>query len=218
MKLIGLLCAGLIAATVAVAGPKMEEGKEYVKLAQPQPVSSGDKIEVIEFFWYGCPHCYHLEPEVSAWLKNKPDDVEFIRIPAVLGPSWELLARGYYTAEVLGVLDKIHAPLFEYLHKERKRIKSVDDLRAFFVKQGVSAEDFDNTYHSFAVVTKTNRANQADERYGVEGVPSLIVGGEYRTSMSMAGSGGVTPMEVVDYLIEQERSVAGTQEHSASVR
>ena len=217
MKLIGLLFAGLIAATAASAGSSLEEGKQYERLAQPQPVStSDDKIEVIEFFWYGCPHCYHLEPELAAWLKTKPEDVEFIRIPAILGPSWELLARGYYTAEVLGVLDRIHEPLFDYLHKDRKQIKNVDELKAFFVAHGVSAADFDKAYNSFAVITKTNRSKQADELYGIDGVPSLIVDGKFRTSMGMAGTANVNPMVVVDYLIGQERASRPQQKQTAA--
>jgi len=216
MKLIGLLFAGLITASAAFAGPAMEEGKQYERLAQPQPVTTDDKIEVIEFFWYGCPHCYHLEPDLVAWLKTKPDDVTFIRIPAVLGPAWELLARGYYTADVLGVVDKIHEPLFDYLHKERKQIKDENDLRAFFGSHGVSAADFDKAYNSFAVITKTNRAKQASELYGIDGVPSLVVDGKFRTSMGMAVSNNTQPMQVVDFLIAQERGSKSPQKQTAT--
>lgn len=216
MRLIGLLFAALAAMSAACAGPVMEEGKQYERLAQPQPVSTGDKIEVIEFFYYGCPHCYHLEPEVAAWLKTKPSDVEFVRMPAVLGPSWELMARAYYTADLLGVVDKIHTPLFDYLHKDRKQIKNVDELKAFFVAHGVSAEDFDKAYNSFAVVTKTNRAKETPQRYGIDGVPSLIVAGKYRTSMGMAGQNNAKPMDVVNFLIEQERQSAGSQKQTAT--
>ena len=99
-----------------------EEGVKYKRIANPQPPSATDKIEVLELFWYGCPHCYQIEPEVEVWLKSKPDDVGFVRMPAVLGPSWELLARAYYTADLLGATDKIHKPLFERLHKQGKTV------------------------------------------------------------------------------------------------
>ncbi len=181
-----------------------EEGVQYQKIATPQPTTSDDKIEVLEMFWYGCPHCYHLEPILNAWRKHLPEDVAFVRIPAVLGPSWELLARAYYTAQALGVLDKIHEPLFDHIHKERKAIRNVADLKAFFEQQGVSGEDFDKTYKSFAVVMDTNRAREAHERYGVTGVPTLIVDGKYRTSASLAG-GNEKMLEVVDYLVAKER-------------
>ena len=207
---------GLMLALPAWAAGDFQEGKQYAPLAAPQPVSSDDKIEVIEFFWYGCPHCYHLEPELDKWLEKKPDDVEFVRIPAVLGPSWELLARGWYTAQLLGVEDKIHRPLFDHLHKDRKRIRTVEDLKAFFASQGVSGEDFDKTYNSFAVVTKTGRAKQMISRYGLNSVPTLVVAGKYRTGPSMAG-GNAAMLEVVDYLVEQER-LAGKQATAAAAQ
>jgi len=212
-KLVVLLALSLMAAT-SFAG--YEEGVQYQKISTPQPTSSDDKIEVLELFWYGCPHCYHLEPELNAWLKKLPDDVVFVRVPAVLGPSWELLARGYYTADLLGVLDKIHEPLFDYLHKQRKTIRNVAELKAFFEKQGVSAEDFDKTYNSFAVVTRTNRAKEAHNLYGATGVPTLIVDGKYRASASLVGS-NEKMLQVVDFLIDKERKARQASAESAPV-
>jgi len=187
----------------------MKEGVNYERLSAPQPTESADKIEVRELFWYACPHCYQLEPELHAWLKNKPADVEFVRMPAILGANWELLARAYYTAEILEVVDKVHGPIFERLHKDRKRIRTPDDVKAIFVKQGVTDADFDNAFKSFAVVTKTNRAKRTREMYGIKGVPALIINGKYRTSATMAG-GNRQMFEVVDYLIELERKAAGS--------
>jgi thiol:disulfide interchange protein DsbA len=205
MKKLLTLLALLLVAPASFAA--IEEGVQYQKVLTPQPTSGDGKIEVLEMFWYGCPHCYHLEPELNAWLEKKPDDVEFVRLPAVLGPKWELLARGYYTAELLGVLDKIHEPLFERIHKQHKPVRNVEELKAFFESQGVSGDDFDKTYNSFAVVTRTNRAKEAHNKYGVTGVPTLIVDGKYRTSASMAGSNKKL-LEVVDFLIEKERQAA----------
>jgi thiol:disulfide interchange protein DsbA len=213
MKRFFTLLALLLLAPAGFAA--IEEGVQYQKVATPQPTSSGDKIEVLELFWYGCPHCYHLEPELSDWLQHKPDDVAFVRMPAVLGPSWELLARGYYTAEMLGVLDKIHQPLFDRIHKDHKPIRNVGDLKAFFEEQGVSAADFDKTYNSFAVVTRTNRAKDAHNLYGVTGVPTLIVDGKYRTSASQAGSNRKM-LEVVDFLIDKERKASGAAAAAAA--
>jgi len=194
----------LLVLMMPLAHAGFEEGVKFKRIANPQPTSTADKIEVLELFWYGCPHCYTLEPEIDTWLKNKPKDVEFVRTPAVLGPSWELLARGYYTAELLGATDKIHKPLFERLHKERKRIRNADELKDFFVAHGVSAEDFDNTFSSFAVITKTNRAKQAHDRYGITGVPALVVNGKYLVTAELAG-GNKQALEVVDFLVQQER-------------
>lgn len=216
MKMIWSLVFALLLPLSAVA-KEFQAGKEYVALAKPQPVNSADKIEVIEFFWYACPHCYHLEPELNAWLKDLPEDVEFIRVPAVLGPNWELLSRGYYTAEVLGMADKIHAPLFEHLHKARKRIRNSAELKAFFVSQGVSEADFDKAFKSFAVVTKTNRAKQSSQRYGLNSVPTLVVAGKYRTGPSKAG-GNKGMLEVVNYLIEKERAGKKVDQAAAATR
>jgi len=196
------LLALLLIMPLAHAG--FDEGIEYRKLANEQPVD-GDGIEVRELFWYGCPHCYFLEPELHAWLEKKSDDVVFVRMPAVLGPSWELLARAFYTAELLGVTDKTHPAIFARIHKDRKRIRNADDVKKIFLAQGVSEQDFDNTYKSFAVITRTNRAKQAARLYGITGVPTLVVNGKYRTTAQLAG-GNKQMLEVVDFLIEKERN------------
>ncbi len=183
----------------------VKEGVNYQVIAKPQPTADTGTIEVLELFWYGCPHCYQLEPEIEAWLETKPDDVTFIRLPAILGPTWELGARAFYTADLLGVTDKIHTPMFERLHKQRKPLRNADDVKAFFVERGVSAEDFDKTFNSFAVITRTNRAKQARDMYGITGVPALVVNGKYRTTAELAG-GNRQLLEVVNALVEQERN------------
>jgi thiol:disulfide interchange protein DsbA len=184
-----------------------QDGKEYVVLSSPQPTSSGDRIEVVELFFYGCPHCYRLEPVISEWLTSKPDDVEFVRMPAVLGPSWEMYGKAYYTAELLGVVDKVHPAIFDILHKDKKQIRDEAALQAVFVEQGVSAEDFRNTFNSFAVSVRLNNAKQMTTRYAIEGVPTVIVNGKYRTSASRAGN-NEDVIKVTDYLVAQERQQA----------
>jgi thiol:disulfide interchange protein DsbA len=184
-----------------------QEGKEYLLLSPQQPTSTGDKIEVVELFWYGCPHCYELEPQVQAWLKNKPADVELVRMPAVLGQRWELLAQAYYTAELLGITDKIHPALFEAIHDKHMKIDDEAALQAFFVDQGVSAEDFKKTFNSFAVAVKMNNSRQMTRRYKITGVPTIIVNGKYSTGAKLAGSNQAL-FEVVDYLVAQERAAA----------
>jgi thiol:disulfide interchange protein DsbA len=196
---------------IPIAQAEFTEGVEYKTLATPQPTSTGDNIEVRELFWYGCPHCYHLEPELDKWLETKPGNVELVRMPAILGPSWELLGRAYYTAELLEVVDKIHKPLFSRLHVDRKRIRNEEELQAFFVEQGISAEDFQNTYNSFAVITKTRRSDQAAQLYGLTGVPALVVNGRYLVTASMAGS-NEKMLKVVDFLIAREAASVGEGE------
>jgi thiol:disulfide interchange protein DsbA len=193
-------------ATTALAGG-YTEGKEYKALANPQPTSSGDKIEIVELFWYGCPHCYRLEPYIAEWLASKPDDVVFVQMPAIVGPPWELLAKAYYTAEFLGVKEQIHLALFDYLHKDKKKINTAAEVQAFFIRQGVSEEDFKNTFNSFAVAMKVNNAKLMTTRYGITGVPTIIVNGKYNTSGSLAGSNENT-VKVMDYLVKQEQQAA----------
>jgi thiol:disulfide interchange protein DsbA len=184
-----------------------KEGEQYKALAQPQATASADKIEVVELFWYGCPHCYRLEPVIGNWLKNKPDDVEFVRMPAIVGPPWELLAKAYYTAEFLGVMDTVHYALFDAIHKDKKKVVDEAAVQAIFEAQGVSAEDFRNTFNSFAVAVKVNNARMMTKRYAISGVPTIIINGKYNTSGSLAGS-NENILKVVDYLVEQERQAA----------
>ena len=190
--------------SVSACAEGYEQGKQYTELSNPQPTSSADKIEVVELFWYGCPHCHSLEPHIQKWLSTKPDDVEFVRMPAILSNRWELLAKAYYTAELLDVVDKTHVALFEALHTKKIKIDDEAALQKFFVSQGVSAEDFKKTFNSFAVNIKINNARQMTRRYATSGVPLLVVNGKYSTSQSMA-RGSEAAIKVVNYLIEKER-------------
>jgi thiol:disulfide interchange protein DsbA len=207
VKWLAVLLIPAFMATTALAAD-YTEGKQYKALANPQATANADKIEVLELFWYGCPHCYRLEPYMAQWLASKPDDVEFVRMPAIIGPPWELLAKAFYTAEFLGVTDKVHPALFDAIHKDRKKLTSEAAVQAVFVEQGVSEEDFKNTFNSFAVVMKVNNAKLMTRRYAITGVPTLIINGKYSTSGSLAGSNENT-IKVMDYLVEQERQTAG---------
>lgn len=196
----------LVAASTVASGV-FTDGKEYHSLSSPQPNSSPGKIEVVELFWYGCPHCYHLEPFIHQWLENRPEDVNFVRMPAILGSSWELLAKAYYSAELLGVLDKVHSELFAEIHERNNPIKDEKTLRQFFVDHGVAAANFDKTFNSFAVSVKINNARQMTRRYALSGVPTIIVNGKYSTSAGEAGS-NENVISVINYLIVQERKLA----------
>ncbi len=198
--IVGLL-TGLLMAT---GSAQAQQGQGYELVNPPQPTATGDKIEVVELFWYGCPHCFRLEPSIKRWLESKPADVEYVRIPAILPPAWELLARAYYVAEALGKVEEIHDPLFNAIHAERQRIGTQDALADFFAAHGVDRDTFDKTFRSFSVETKIKRAKLMSERYGINGVPAIIVNGKYRTSGSLAGS-NANMLRVVDQLIAQER-------------
>jgi len=200
------------------------EGEQYLRLASPQPTTAPGKIEVVEVFSYACPHCFHMEPELEEWLKAKPDDVVFVRLPVIFRPDWELLAKAYFTAEILGVLDKTHVALFEAIHDKNEKFGDEAAMQAFFASQGVSADDFKKTFDSFAVAVKVNNAKLMTRRYAITGVPTLIVNGKFSTSATLAGVNeknlsvkalNEKTLQVVDYLVEQERK-AGKPSASAT--
>ncbi len=178
-------------------------GEHYEVISPAQPTSSKDKIEVVEMFWYGCPHCFRLEPFVERWLKRKPANVKFVRMPGVFRPSWEIHARAYYTAEILGVVDKVHRPMFDAIHEMKQRMNTEASILALFVKHGVSEKEFKRVFKSFAVETKLRRAKDMGTRYQASGVPALIVNGKYRTSGHAAGSNSKV-FKVVNQLIKME--------------
>jgi len=197
-----LLMIPLLACAQTASEP-YQEGTHYELINPPQPTASSTTVEVVEVFWYACPHCFHLEPALESWLKHKPANVTFLRMPAVFNPSWELLSRAYYAAEDLGVLDKIHGPLLHAIHEEHKPMNSDKNLISFFTAHGVKDDDIRNAMSSFSVETKLRRAKQMGERYGLTGVPAIIVNGKYRTNVSMAGSNDAV-FKVVDFLIKKE--------------
>lgn len=196
-----------------VTGPAVaveyEEGAAYQRIIPPQPTADDDVVEVVEVFWYGCPHCHRFQPHVERWLEDRPEGVRFIRLPAILNESWAIHARAYYTAEALGVTDRIHADLFDAIHNKKRRIDTEDALTEFFVAHGVDAEEFRKTFNSFAVDSKVRRARLLTRRYGIRGTPAVVVNGKYRTGPGMAGSFD-TLVSIMDHLVMKER---GTSEN-----
>lgn len=179
------------------------ESTGYEVLSPAQPTRDPAKVEVIEFFWYGCPHCYALEPYMEKWLKNKPANVDFIRQPAIFNDLWGKHAKAYFTAEVLGVVDKIHHDFFEVVQSKKQKLDTEDQLAKFFAEHGVKEEDFHTAYNSFAVDAKMRQATPMTGRYGVTGVPAIIINGKYKTNGPLAGSQEKI-MEVMNKLIKQE--------------
>lgn len=206
--ILSFLTLPLIACAESVAPAKIENpftaGKHYTVLDQPQPTSVSDgKIEVAEVFWYGCPHCYHLEPEVEKWLKDIPATAEFVRMPAPLNKNWEKHARIYYTADALGVLDDVHSKIFSEIHVERNRLSTESQAQAFFEKNGVSADKFKSAYRSFGVDSQLARTKQLVAGYKLRSVPTFVVAGKYVITASSAG-GNSKIFEIVDALVAQE--------------
>jgi len=196
--------ASLIFAALGLSANAQEEqfieGGHYELLLEVQPVQTGDKIEVVEMFWYRCPHCYRLEPYMLNWLENKPENAEFVPVPAILNKQWAFHARLYYTLEALGLTEELHAAVFKALHVEGKRLNTVDSVADWIAEKGGDRQAVIDTFSSFAVENKLNFANVMSRKYGITGVPAIIVDGRYRTSVSLAGSHEKL-IELINFLI-----------------
>ncbi|MCX7102163.1 MAG: thiol:disulfide interchange protein DsbA/DsbL [Methylobacter sp.] len=175
----------------------------YETLSPAQPTRNPDKVEIIEFFWYGCPHCYSFEPLLEKWVKELPKNVEFIRQPAVFSDLWGKHAKAYFTAEALGVVDKIHNDFFDAIQNKKQKLETEDELAKFFVAHGVNETEFRSTFNSFLVDSKMRQATATGGRYGITGVPAIIINGKYKTNGPLAGS-HEKMLEVIDQLIKQE--------------
>ena len=202
-----LLAAGLSLCLTAQA--QLTAGKDYVPVQPPQPTDSGGKIEVLEFFWYGCPHCNNLQPSLQAWLKRKPADVELKHIPAVFQDSWVPLTKAYYTIEAMGLVDKLHQEMFATLHRQRVQLRDANAIFDWAANKGVDRKKFADTYNSFGVNGRTQRSIELTRKYDIPGTPALVIDGKYLTAPSMTLKDRVVDydrfFQVVDGLIAEAR-------------
>ena len=205
MKRLRLLLSVLaLAPVIALAQIEPRPGANFSELKPAQPVETAGKVEVIEFFWYGCPHCYSLEPALETWTKKLPADVEFKRIPAVLSDNWEPHARFYYAFEALGVLERMHRPFFDALHRDRLQLDKIEAVNQWLVKNGLDPTKFAETTRSFGVSGKVKRARQLSAAYRLDGVPLLAVQGRYTISAEQGGS-QQGMLGITEYLINVSR-------------
>lgn len=176
-------------ATTAATSAQFKEGVNYTKLVPAQPTSvAPGKVEVVEVFWYGCGHCFALDPAIESWRgKGKPANVEFLRVPAMWNEATRMHARVFFTAELLGKLETLHGPIFREINVKGNQLNTVDKIAAFFRANGVSEDDFQKAFSSFAVENKLQRADFLNRRYRIESVPTVIVNGKYKTAVSEAG-------------------------------
>jgi thiol:disulfide interchange protein DsbA len=203
-KLLAVMLFCLPLWACAAEAPPYAEGTDYAAVTPPLAGATDGKVKVVELFWYGCPHCFQFDPTLQAWLKSKPANVEFERIPAIFNnPTWELHARAYYTADVMGALDKVHDALFDAMHVKKQRLNTREALREFFVAQGVDGGEFDATFDSFAVSGLVREAAVLTKGYHIDGVPAMAVQGKYRVGGQMAGS-YENMVRIVDYLVAKE--------------
>ena len=202
---------GGVASTLALPaqaqGGTPIEGTHYVKLNQPLTVPPG-KIEVIEFFWYGCPHCNAFEPSLDAWQKKLPADVVFKRVPVAFREEpFTAHQKIFYALDTLGLVPTMHRKVFYAIHSERQRLDKPAEIAAFMQKNGVDSAKFIENFNSFSVQTKVRQARQLSEAYKIDGVPAIGVNGRYFTSGSLAGSPDAS-LVVADYLIQKTRKAA----------
>jgi thiol:disulfide interchange protein DsbA len=206
-KFIGMFLVFFFISFTASLQAEEQSSTGYEAVTPPQPTANPAKIEVIEFFWYGCPHCYSFEPTLTKWLKAKPENVEFIRIPAIFSEEWGKHAKAYFTAEALGVVDAVHGDLFDAIQQAKQEnkheLETEDQLAKFFTAHGVKEAEFRETYNSFMVDAKMRQAPALAAKYGITGVPAIIVNGKYRTNGTLAGS-QEKMIDVINTLIKTE--------------
>jgi thiol:disulfide interchange protein DsbA len=201
MSLIKHLLIPLLIVTHSLAYAEWGEGWDPIDPPIATSAPEG-KVEVVEFFWYGCPHCYTLEPQIKAWLEKKPENVVFKRIPSPLNPNWSVHSQFFYAAESLGVIDKLHKPLFEAMQVKKRRLFDKKSLIDFAVEQGVDRQKFTDAWDSFGVYVKVQQARKLSQRYGIDGVPAIGIDGKYKTSGSLAGTYSKM-FEIVDELVSK---------------
>jgi thiol:disulfide interchange protein DsbA len=206
------LLAALFTLMSFTASAEPQSGTDYMLTQQAIPTDNPSKVEVVELFWYGCPHCHDFEPILNPWVSKLPKDVAFKRIPGLPRPDWVTMAKAFYTMEMLNVLEKLHAPLFATLHP-KPAFKANDDAATISwiaVQGGLDRKKVEEAFNSFSVNTKVMRAAQIFRASGATGVPTLLIDGKYITGPTLAGN-GENALKVADYLIEKARKEKGVK-------
>jgi len=212
--LLAALSISLLAAGAHASPDNPQNGVYYRTLDKPQQTDSGKKVEVTEFFWYSCPHCNALEPDLEAWVKKQGDNIVFKRVPVAFRDSMVPQQKLYYTLEAMGKLDELHAKVFNTIHVQRKRTDTDAEIAEFAAKNGIDKQKFLEVYNSFGVQSKVKRASQLAQAYQIDGVPLLAIDGRYLTSPSIVSAGiGNKPepvlhaatLQVADWLINKSK-------------
>jgi thiol:disulfide interchange protein DsbA len=204
LAILALLLPLGVHALEPAASPAVTEA-QYEKLAVPVRTSDPARIEVVEVFWYGCPHCFHLEPLLTKWEQGLSRDVDFHRSPAMWNQRMAVHAQAFYTAQSLGVLEKMHGPLFNALNVDRNPLETEDQIAELFAAHGVDKAKFHEKFTSFGVQSQVKQADSRARSYGITGTPEFVVNGKYRVSTRTAG----TPegmLKVIDFLLAKERA------------
>ena len=201
--------AAALALPMGASSPLLAQAGQYNLIDPPQSTANPDKIEVLEYFWFGCPHCFAFEPAINAWAARKPDDVDFVRHAPPLNQGWTPHSEAYYAAEALGITDKMFDQLFDAIHRERKPLRDRESISKWIGGLGVDVDEdkMHDTMKSFAVNAKIRQAMQVASASRVNAVPTVVVNGKYLSTVSMAG-GHKQLVDLIDALIEKERAEA----------
>ncbi|MEO5343771.1 MAG: thiol:disulfide interchange protein DsbA/DsbL [Gammaproteobacteria bacterium SHHR-1] len=205
--LLALLLTGLPLLALA-AGP-FKENQNYFEIFPSYPGTEPGKIEVVEFFMYTCPHCYDFEPHLLDWLKTKPEDVDFIKVPAIFNPQARFFAETYYSLEILGVDHSVHEKIFAAIHDQRRDLGNVDAMARFLGETGIDADSYRKQLKSFAVQARVNRADELVKRFSIRAVPSMVINGAWRTGQVASFE---QMLQLVDHLIDKSRSEAQAEQ------
>jgi len=209
-RALAFAAAAIFSLSALAAGPEAFEGHDYTRLKNAQPVVTGKKVEVLEFFWYRCPHCFQLEPGLNKWLKTLPKDAQLRRVPAVFRDDWMPGAKLYYTLEQMNLLGKLHNKVFDAYHLENINLNDPAVLGDWIAKQGADRKKFEGIYNSFSTQSKATQGARLATTYAITGVPAFIIDGKYATSVSMTG-GEARLFEVLDQLIVKARAERGSK-------
>lgn len=202
---ISAAASGAVYSGTARAQGAFKEGTDYLKLDKPAPVDApSGQIEVVEFFWYSCPHCNTFEPQLDAWAKKLPKDVVVKRTPIAFRPDFEPQQRLYYALEAMNKVDELHKKVFYAIHVEKQPLNTLASIAAWAEKQGLNKAKFSELYNSFSVTTKARKATQLQNTFQVDGVPALGIAGRYYTSGSLAKS-MERALAVAEYLVGTAR-------------
>ncbi|MCW5599124.1 thiol:disulfide interchange protein DsbA/DsbL [Nitrosomonas sp.] len=191
-------------ANASFAQAEIVEGRDYIALANPQPTEDKRSIEVLEFFWYGCPHCNELHPHIDSWRQNAPKDVKFQYVPAIFRANWAPAAKTFYAMEVMGLTKTLHDKVYKAIHRDKIDLANEATLFNWIEKQGIDRDKFVNAYNSFSVQNQVAKSTQMMRQYKLTGVPALVVDGKYVTSGKMSGTPRDT-IQILNELIDKAR-------------
>lgn len=200
-----ILLSQFLAIPAVAQVDKYIAGIHYIVLEKPVRTADPSRIEVAEVFWYGCPFCFNFEPLMNNWVENSAADVNFVRFPAVFNDLMKIHAQVFYTAQALNVVERVHDPIFNTLVVQRKQLQTEDQIVALFAAHDIDKDAARKAFNSFSVKTKINQAQKLTNNYKARGTPSMVVNGKYIISLGGAVSDQHLMLDIVDYLVDQER-------------